>query len=274
MKTLLLKTIYKTIISALPSLTYNSITNNFFAPFQIQPYSTYVNFKLSPDKVDYLKSYIENYTTNLELHPIKLSLLDNPAYFISVNIYNCTSPLFLNRRRNITRCEINTYVKDNRGGYGTLILDYCSNYLSLDPVDLFKHGQDARFWKDDDNGAFLRYYVKNEKINFEMDLDYTRTQKKNFQISNSLIQYTDNIYYKNGIYDKLYYDSSLLNAIMKIPKKYVSGCFPGRLTQGKMVFQYKNLSFDKIHSIFYFQNRIDFICGIWHNLYNKIDCLD
>lgn len=260
MKILLLKTIYKTLLSTLPVFTYNSLTKNFFAPFQIQPYSTYVNFKLGPEQVDYLKSYIGNYTNNLELHPIKLSLLDIPSYFISVNIYNCTSPLFGNRNRNVTRCEINTYVKDQRGGYGTLILDYCSNFLSLDPVELFKGGQNTRFWRD---GEFLRYYIGNEKMKFEMELDYLRTRDKNFQISNSLIQFTDNIYYKNGICDKLFYDSSLLNAVMKIPQKY-----------GRFLFEYKNLSFNRIHSIFYFKNSIDFMCGIWHNLYNKIYTID
>jgi len=92
-----------------------------------------------------------------------------------------------------------------------------------------------------------------------MELDYLRTREKNLQISNSLIQFTDNIYYKNGICDKLFYDSSLLRAVMKIPQRY-----------GRFLFQYKSLEFHKIHSIFYFQNSIDFMCGIWHNLYNKI----
>lgn len=255
MKTLFLKAIYKTLLSTLPVFTYNTITKNFFAPFQIQPYSTYINFKLAPDQVDYLKSYINNYTTNLELHPIRLSLLDIPSYFLSVNIYNCTSPLFVGAQ-NVTRCEINTYVRDKKGGYGTLILDYCSNYLSLDPVDLFKTSQNAKFWKD---GDFLRYYVENGKMKFEMEMDYLRTNSKNFQISNSLIQFTDNIYYKNGICDKLFYDSSLLQSVMKIPKR-----------NGWFSFQYKKMVFEKIHSIFYFNHRIDFICGIWHNLYNKI----
>lgn len=255
MKTLFLKTIYKTLLSTLPVFTYNSLTKNFFAPFQIQPYSTYVNFKLAPNQIDYLKSYIGNYTQNLELHPIKLSLLDVPSYFLSVNIYNCTSPLFIGSQ-NVTRCEINTYVKDARGGYGTLILDYCSNFLSLDPVELFKSGQNARFSK---SGDFLRYYVENQKMKFEMEMDYKKTKPRGFQISNSLIQFTDNIYYKNGICDKLFYDSSLLKSTMKIPRSH-----------GKFSFQYKDLMFDRIHSIFYFQNKIDFICGIWHNLYNKI----
>lgn len=258
MKLLFLKTIYKALLTSLPTLTYNSLTKNFFAPFQIQPYSTYINFKLEPPQVAYLKNYLSNYKGNLELHPIRLSLLDIPAYYMSVNIYNCTSPLFITRQ-NITRCEINTYVRDQYNNFGTLILDYCSNSLSLDPVEFFKSSQYARFWHED---KAIKYHIKNDKINFSMTIPNLETPLR-YKISDSLIQFTDNIYYKNGICDKLYYDSSLVKAILKIPQKYEN-----------FWFSYKSLQFHKIHSIFYFQYPIQFICGIWHNLYNKIYTID
>ena len=40
--------------------------------------------------------------------------------------------------KEITRCELNTYVKDHNGNYGTLIIDYLSNELSMDPLNIFK----------------------------------------------------------------------------------------------------------------------------------------
>ena len=256
MKFLLLRTLYKTILSVLPVITYNSFTNNFFAPFQIQPYSTYVNFRLEPTQVAFLTAYVKNYTDNLELFPIKISRTDNPEYFISVNMYNCTSPLFMTDT-NITRCEINTYVRDTTNGkLGTLILDYCSNGLSLDPVDFFKRGQPASFTLK--NGDFLRYFVENSKIKFSMLLKINSIEefvKKDFQISKSLVRFTDTIYYKNGIYDKLYYDSSLVNSITKNPKM-----------PENVVFEYNTMKFGEIHSIFYFTEPIFFICGLWHNL--------
>lgn len=260
MRILLLKTIYKTLLSALPILTYNSFTKIFYAPFTIKPYSTYINFNLEQDQVLFLQNYIKNYTDNIELFPMKIFPNDVPSYILSVNIYNCTSPLFLNEEKDITRCEINTYVKDKNNNYGTLILDYCSNHLSLDPVDLFKTGQKAFFKKDDE---FLNYNVLNEKMNFSMQFDYIKTAKIKNIISDNLIQFTDNIFYKNGICDKLFYDSTLVKSIIE-----------GPLSVNNIKFNYKHMNFDKIHSIFYFKNNLHFICGLWHNLYNKLYTLE
>ena len=260
MKISLLKAIYKTMLSTLPILTYNSFTKLFYAPFSVQPLSTYINFKLEKIQAEHLQEYINKYTNTLELFPIKLLPWDMPAYYLSVNIYNCSSPLFSNNENNVTRCEINTYVKDKENNYGTLILDYCSNSLSLDPVNLFKDKQNAKFYKDGDN---LHYEVTNDKINFVMDFNYLKTKINRFLLSDNLIQFTDNIYYKNGICDKLFYDSSLVRSVIKIPSKI-----------NNFKFFYKNIQFDKIHSIFYFENKINFICGLWHNLYNRIYTLD
>lgn len=260
MKTLILKTIYKTLLSTLPILTYNSFTKLFYAPFTIKPYSTYINFELNNDQVSYLQNYIKNYTDTIELFPMKIFPTDNPSYILSVNIYNCTSPLFSNEERDITRCEINTYVKDKNNNYGTLILDYCSNYLSLDPVDLFKMEQKAFFIK---NNSFLDYKIVNEKINFSIQFDYTKTNEIKQIISENLIQFTDNIFYKNGICDKLFYDSTLVKSVIESPQIY-----------DNYIFTYKHMNFDKIHSIFYFKNNLHFICGLWHNLYNTLYTLD
>ena len=56
--------------------------------------------------------------------------------------------------------------------------------------------------------------------------------------------------------DKIYYDSSLVNAIVKSPSIYLN-----------LSFIYKNLTFNKIDSIFYFVNEIKFIGGMWSNIY-------
>lgn len=257
MKLLIIKALYKTLLSTLPIFTYNSISNLFFIPFNVQPYSTYVNFKLDNYQINILKKYIQKYTENLELYPIKILPNDIPSYFLSVNIYNCTSPIFLNK--NVTRCEINTYVKDKYNNYGTLILDYCSNFLSLDPVDLFKNGEQALFLQKNNN---FQYKIKNNDINFDINLKIIEKTIKN-EISESLIKFTDNIFYKNGICDKLYYDSSLVKSNILFPEFYKD-----------FSFEYKQLNLKKIHSIFLFKDRMNFICGLWHNLYNKIYSFD
>ena len=52
-----------------------------------------------------------------------------------------------------------------------------------------------------------------------MNFNYLKTKINRFLLSDNLIQFTDNIYYKNGICDKLFYDSSLVRSVIKIPSK-------------------------------------------------------
>ena len=87
----------------------------------------------------------------MEINPIKmLSHETNPIPYLSINVYNCSSPIFFNDNEEITRFEINTYVRKWNSNtqsfdYGTVILDYTSNSLSMDPVHLFKQKQDVVF---------------------------------------------------------------------------------------------------------------------------------
>ena len=255
MKILFFKAFYKTFSAVLPLITYRSLLNKYSAPFNVNKYSTYVNFKLDKSQVEYLDNYIHEYSDTLKLAPISLSPFQMPEYLLSVNFYNCSSTLFLNNEQDVTRFELNTYVRDKDNNLGTLIVDYCSNSLSLDPVDLFKSKDNVSFVRTNDT---IKIDVNNEKIRFSIDYNYLETRKH--KISRSFIKYTDNIFYKNGVCDKLYYDSSLINSDTRTPSK------PARFK-----FNYKDLVFEKIHSIFYFNNNLRFICNIWDNFYSKID---
>jgi len=255
--TILLKLIYKSILTGMPILTYNAFTNMYNIPFTVKPYSTYLNFKMDTNQLNEISKYVEKFSSNLSLVPIKLSILDKPSYFISVNIYNCTSPLFLNGNKPITRCEINTYVKDHNNKTGTLILDYGSNSLSLDPLGLFKKGGISNFLKIQENGKSTGE-IECNSVNsiFNFHVRYSLKSIKNFFMTKSMVSYTDNIFYKNGICDKLYYDSSLVNSITKIP-----------FIVNDYHFNYKGMDFDNLHSVFFFDDDINFICSLWHNLF-------
>ena len=62
----------------------------------------------------------------------------------------------------------------------------------------------------------------------------------------------------NGIYDKLYYDSSLINNNIIVP------------LFNNISFKFFDLEFDNPSSIFYFKNEINFVGGIWYNLFEDI----
>ena len=255
MKLNLLKFVYRGILTGMPLLTYNPITKNTInVPLQVKPYSTYINFKLDNEAISNLKSYINEYDKELELVPIKLIDNENLDYYLSINIYNCSSPAFLNDNKEVTRCEINTYVKDKNDNYGTLIIDYLSNELSMDPVNIFKNKEKVYF-NNNDLYKVIDCQSENDKV--LLKLNYTILYEYDININDDLIKYTDNVYYKNGIFDKVYYDSTLVNANVKSPRLYFN-----------FSFIYKDLSFYEADSIFYFTNKINFIGGMWSNLYD------
>jgi len=76
----------------------------------------------------------------------------------------------------------------------------------------------------------------------------------NNKISSNLIKFTDKVFYKNGLYDKVYYDSSLIHNKIIDVKDY------------EVYFKFFDLEFNNVDNIFYFENEINFIGGMWDNL--------
>lgn len=250
-----LRFVYKSLLAGMPFMTYNPITQNpFNVPIEIKPYSTYINFKLSEFQTDYLNNYISKYTDELTIVPIALFPQDEKSNYLSVNVYNCSSPVFLNNYKDTTRCEINTYVKDKKGNYGTLIIDYLSNELSMDPVNIFKNKDFTDFLSKDN---FKTINCQSISENITLNLNFSTIMDKKNKLSDSLIKYTDKIFYRNGIFDKLYYDSTLVDADVRIPRFYFN-----------FSFHYKELNFENADSIFFFKNPINFIGSMWYNLNN------
>jgi hypothetical protein len=249
-----LKTIYRAFLTGFPILTYNPFTlNSFHTDFTVDRYSTYANYKLNNYQTNYIQNYINNYTDALQLVPIKLDKHSKEDYFISVNIYNCSSPLFhVFNPEHVTRCEINTYVQNKKGENGTLILDYTSNTLSMDPVNLFRYPSESFFKK---HKNCLLTFSKNSHHKFSLKI--LMNNKLRYDVDNEIHRFSDNIFYKNGIIDKLYYDSSLTDATLYNPKFFSES------------FVFEDLIFDKPYNIFYFNDSINFAGSIWHNLYEN-----
>ena len=86
----LLKFIYRGILTGMPMLTYNPINkNSLHIPMTVNPYSTYLNFKLDDKQTAYLNNYIKDYSDDLELVPIQITPYEEKSNYLSVNIYNC-----------------------------------------------------------------------------------------------------------------------------------------------------------------------------------------
>tara|TARA_B100001094_G_scaffold94143_1_gene90039 strand:- start:3435 stop:4301 length:867 start_codon:yes stop_codon:yes gene_type:complete len=286
MKIPLLKFIHGGLLTGMPSLIYNPFTKNSLnIPLTILPDSIYLNFKLTPDYSSYLERYIQKYSDNLSIVPVCLFTNEesSKAKYLSVNIYNCSSPVFLNGNKQTLRCELNTYIKDKTTGqYGTLILDYLSNDLSMDPINLFKlppsptdgaviynmyrndpyHPEDQCQSYRQTKQIQVVCCSKKDRIKLNLNLSVDKTKEANVITSKELVKFSDYIYYKNGIYDKLYYDDTLVNAILKSP----SSLNMEDDTNNNFFFTYKDLFFEKIDSIFYFENKINFVGSMWENV--------
>lgn len=250
----LLKFVYRGLLTGMPMFTYNPITkHNFVAPVEIPPYSTYINFKLEPEQVSSLSNYVHEFNPELSIVPIKLLKDDeNKDYYLSVNIYNCTTPIMSNNL-NITRCELNTYIQNKQGEIGTLILDYTSNQISMDPVSIFKKPQKTEIILDN---IYVRTQVYSQEDQINLNFTYDLIRDESLDLSDSLIEFTDKVFYKNGVYDKVYYDSSVTNPLTLFPSYYYN-----------FTFKYRDLEFKKVDSIFYFRNSLKFVGSMWYNLY-------
>lgn len=243
----LLRFIYRGFMTGMPFVVYNPYRDiNFHAPFSIAPNSLYINYKLTEYEKNTIEQEINSYGEDFTIMPIKMKYDEDPDYYLSLNIYNCTSPLFLNDD-GMTRFEINTYVNNGKQN-GTIIIDYLSNALSMDPVNIFKDRSSILYSKDTIVGSDY----KNISINCSLNI---KIEEKPFKIGDDLVYFSDNIFYKNGIYDKLFYDTSLINAEYKFPGiRFIN-------------FTFMSLNFTRPDSVFYFKNKINFAGSMWHNLH-------
>jgi len=247
------KLVYQMLLTGFPSLTYNPITKNpFHANFKVDTNSLYINYVLNEDARSKIESYIDD---DIELEQISLEKGKSKNFFLSINIYNVTSPI-LNTINTVTRCEINTYVKRKSDGKkGTIILDYSSNSLSMDPVNIFKPR------------SFSTHYIKNKNriditaLSKEFQLfgyiDIEDNDKHIFVNHRDLHKYTDNIFYNNGIYDKIYYDSSLTH------------CKTLKPINNEISFYFDEIQYNKPYSVFYFTTPLCFSGAMWYNIYNE-----
>ena len=68
--------------------------NIFHAPYNVMPYSTYINYELNKNEINYINNYILSEDGGLELKKLKITENEDEKYYLSVNIYNCSSQLF------------------------------------------------------------------------------------------------------------------------------------------------------------------------------------
>lgn len=254
-----LKTIFKSLAFVLPNMMFNPFgPNKVYVPIDIKPHSTYINYKLELDQVNIINSYIKSYNDSLSIVPIQLYDDYVADYYLSINIYNCSSPIFnFISEDPVTRCELNVYVVNKNNEQGTMILDYASNILSLDPDNIFKRAGNATFCIMNNTTSGN---VNSDDFTLNFDYNNCNSILYNKKLSDNLVDLCDKIYYPNGYYDKLYFDSSLLNNDIIKCNNY------------NVYFKFLDIEFSEldIDSIFYFTDKINFVGGMWENIFTKV----
>jgi hypothetical protein len=238
-------------------------SKSFISNFNVEPNSLYVNFELTKEQIKEINNNIPDYLTIIPINLLNNGWCDSAKNILSINVYNVTSFLFGNKK--IPRLEINIYVKNKlTNKIGTLILIYTTNGFSFDPINLLTN-KNKLIFNIPEVGTSLWNRI-NSKVNdkdlyFETDFIIPDKLKK-INLSKDLIIATDNIYYQNGIIEKMFYDSnfiytkvSLLENIKNISFKFFF-TIPGSNIQ---------LKFNKISSIFIFPNKISFATETWSN---------
>ena len=247
-----LKMFYNFMLVGMPTLTSNPLNKNVLhAPFLVNSHSTYINYRLDENQYNKINTFIGG-NDKFKLLDTAIFKKTSREYYLSINIYNCTSPAFdFLTNEPATRCEINTYVVDNNNLKGTLIMDYVSNILSLDPDNLFKKAGNIKFNK---NRNIINGYANNKNFNLEFNYD-SQNNIETHRLSSKLIRFTDVIFYKCGLFDKLYYDSSLI-------ENNIINCFSNNIK-----FNFLDIDFVRVESVFYFENNINFVGGMWANIF-------
>ena len=84
-----LRFVYNGVLTGMPAITYNPITQNTLnVPLIVEPYSAYINLKLDNEQSSYLDNYINEYGDDLVIVPINILPREEKSKYLSINIYN------------------------------------------------------------------------------------------------------------------------------------------------------------------------------------------
>lgn len=177
--------------------------------------SIFINFSIPNRKAKAFEAAL-GLPANLKLAKSKLTARQPARYLLSLNIYE--SPDVLTGER-VYRAEWSTYVKDRSDptadGHFFMVVDVDSSGASLNPVDLFTpptvfdYGlQDGTLtadikWTAEDGSISDKFYAA-----FPMPASNTPV----VPLHEPWLRANDRVYWRNGVYDLLFYNGSLLDA--------------------------------------------------------------
>ena len=176
--------------------------------FQVMasPPSIYINYPIRRQAAAAFRRHI-NLADGFSPCPMACLDGDTPRLMLTLNIYNVSGLV------EGTRAEWSTYVKDENGVPRYMVLEARAANGSLDPVNLFTRPDDVTHAL---TGSRLRCsVVSGDQARFECQINLRKNQRKATPAA-AWIAANDYIYWRNGICDKTWYDSSLAAASVRV----------------------------------------------------------
>jgi hypothetical protein len=177
--------------------------------------SIFINFSIPNGKAEAFEAAL-GLPSNLKLARSKATPRQPARYLLSLNIYE--SPDVLTGQR-VYRAEWSTYVKDTRDpdadGNFLVVVDVDSSSASLNPVDLFT--PPAQFDYHLQNGRVMADIKRtagggSTEDKFYVDFPMPSPTAPVVPLQERWTLANDRVYWRNGVYDLLFFNGSLLEA--------------------------------------------------------------
>lgn len=177
------------------------------------PCSIYINFPVRQEMVQEFTDYI-NLAGALSLAPIRCLADEEPALFLTLNIYEVTGLV------HGPRAEWSTYIADSDGIPRYMVLEARAAAGSMDPVNLFTRPDRVEHQVTD--GRLVSTVASEGGALFSSDVRLDEGHPI-VEPAREWIEANDYIYWRNGICDRTWYDASVFNArVRSVPPRDIA----------------------------------------------------
>ncbi len=177
--------------------------------FQVlaSPPSIYINYAIREEALANFTRFI-NLAPGFSPCPISCVQDDQPRHVLTLNIYQVTGLV------QGVRAEWSTYVLDKAGIPRYMVLEARASSRSLEPVKLFTRA-DCVVHQSRGQSLYSKVTSDNDRL---LESRVTvRDRHRQVTPTQAWISANDYIYWRNGICDKIWYDSSVMVSPQRVP---------------------------------------------------------
>ena len=169
------------------------------------PGSVYINFEIKKSALEAFVDYIA-LPDGLQLVPIRCLADEEPAYLLTLNIYEVSGLV------SGSRAEWSTFVDDGDGKPRYMILEARSSSGSMDPVHIVTRPGHVEHAST--GGQLVSTAASEEGRLFRCSLALSERHPV-ATLASEWVAANDRIYWRNGVFDRAWYDGNLFDSAAK-----------------------------------------------------------